>query len=209
MENHKLFTLIIVCYICFQIVSPIYIQNNAYKGISISISESVKERDFDFQKLKAVLSKSSDFIYYATRKRSYLGEFLISLPSSWNKELQKCSSSEVIEDFRRVDVHLTDSKGGLKTKHSRGCGKEGDRIYMSMDWLNGKQKISLINLPNNGQFIDMEFSKRNQLKATRVTNMKILGHPLVVITSKSILRYHLKLVFRHVRCLVTSLEKKN
>ncbi|GIY39888.1 calcium-activated chloride channel regulator 2 [Caerostris darwini] len=138
MENHKLFTLITVCYIYFQIVSPIYIQNNAYKGISISISESIKERDFDFQKLKAVLTKSSEFIYHATRKRSYLGEFLISLPSSWNKELQKCSSSEVIEDFRRVDVHLTDSKGDLKTKHSRGCGKEGDRIYMSMDWLNGK-----------------------------------------------------------------------
>ncbi|PRD33727.1 UNVERIFIED_CONTAM: Calcium-activated chloride channel regulator 2 [Trichonephila clavipes] len=126
-------------YLCFLNVSSVHIENNAYKGISISVSENVKEQYFDFEKLKAVLTKSSEIIYHATKKRSYLGEFIISLPSSWNARM--CTEFEN-KAVQKVDIHLTNSIGesGLRTKHSKGCGEEGDMIYMPHNWLYGNKE---------------------------------------------------------------------
>ncbi|GBM38617.1 Calcium-activated chloride channel regulator 1 [Araneus ventricosus] len=140
MGNYKLFSLLIHFYLCVVDVSSIYIEKNSYKGISISISETVKQ--LDFEKLKTVLTKSSDFIYHATRKRSYFGEFIISFPSSWTGH--PCQTKDfTTEASQKVDVHLTNSaqKPHLTTKHSRGCGLEGDRIDMPLEWLNKNPNV--------------------------------------------------------------------
>ncbi|XP_055947388.1 calcium-activated chloride channel regulator 1-like isoform X2 [Argiope bruennichi] len=144
MANYKLFNLLIHFYLCVVNVSSVYIENNAYKGITISISESVQKQEFSIETLKAVLTKSSEFIYHATRKRSYFGEFIVSLPSSWTAQVCK-NDDFTTEISQRIDVYLTnsDQKRHLTTKHSRGCGLEGDRIDMPLEWLNENNVASL------------------------------------------------------------------
>ncbi|GFQ91821.1 calcium-activated chloride channel regulator 2 [Trichonephila clavata] len=139
MRSYTFLTIVFSYYLCYLNVSSVHIENNAYKGISISVSENVKEQYFDFEKLKAVLTKSSEIIYHATKKRSYFGEFIISLPSSWNARM--CTEFEN-KAVQKVDIHLTNSIGesGLRTKHSKGCGEEGDMIYMPHNWLYGNKK---------------------------------------------------------------------
>ncbi|GFT16928.1 calcium-activated chloride channel regulator 2 [Nephila pilipes] len=136
MRSHAFLTVALSFCLCVSNASSIHIENNAYKGISISISENVEEQYFGFEKLKAVLTKSSEIIYHATKKRSYFGEFIISLPSSWNARM--CSEFEN-KAVQKVDIHLTNTNGesDLGTKHSKGCGNEGDVIYMPYNWLNG------------------------------------------------------------------------
>ncbi|KAG8194508.1 hypothetical protein JTE90_013260 [Oedothorax gibbosus] len=117
-------------------VSSIIIENNAYQGISISIAGSVHERNFDFLKLKKILTRSSELLYHVTKKRSYFGEFVVILPSSW--------TGGACDDFTnvapsKIDVHYTDRTDvqTLTTKHSKKCAEEGDIVYMPLNWLKG------------------------------------------------------------------------
>ncbi|XP_054712372.1 calcium-activated chloride channel regulator 4A-like [Uloborus diversus] len=114
-----------------------YIQNNAYKGISISFSPKVQLPRLDFEKLKHVLRNASQVLYHATRRRSYFGEFVFSVPSSWTSD----DVNDICESFTQkapqsIDIYVTDipSIPELKTQHSKTCGKPGDVIYMPKFW---------------------------------------------------------------------------
>ncbi|KFM65684.1 Calcium-activated chloride channel regulator 2, partial [Stegodyphus mimosarum] len=121
---------------CF-IVNGIYIEDNAYKGISISFSSKIREGQVDFVKLKKVLTKSSEYLYHATRNHSYYDEFIVVVPSEWTGVWCEVNVTEVP---RSIDIYITDSSEDstiLKAQHSKGCGSTGDIIYMPLAWLKG------------------------------------------------------------------------
>ncbi|CAL1272271.1 unnamed protein product [Larinioides sclopetarius] len=103
--------------------------------LDLRTAHSVKNPN-SHAEFKTILTKSSDFIYHATRKRSYFGEFIIAFPSSWTDH--KCKKEDFTTEIsQKVDIYLTKSaqEPHLTAKHSRGCGLEGDRIDMPLDWL--------------------------------------------------------------------------
>ncbi|XP_035214189.1 calcium-activated chloride channel regulator family member 3-like [Stegodyphus dumicola] len=123
---------------CF-IVNGVYIEENAYKGISISFPSKIRKEQVDFEKLKKVLTKSSEYLYYATRNLSYYDEFIIVVPSEWTGVNDWCEVN-VTEVPRSVDIYITDLAEDstiLKAQHSKECGSTGDIIYMPLAWLKG------------------------------------------------------------------------
>ncbi|XP_042908209.1 calcium-activated chloride channel regulator 1 isoform X1 [Parasteatoda tepidariorum] len=124
-----------VLYLCFITnVWSILIEENAYTGVAISFSEHIKEPSFKFEKLKQVLRKSSEFLYQASKKRAYFKEFIIILPPQW---VGGFCSDRAEEPPEKVNIFISDLPGALQAQNSKGCGQEGDIIYMPLNWTDG------------------------------------------------------------------------
>lgn len=128
----------VTIYFNFVRVNCVRIEKNGYKAIAIAFSEQTQQNSIDFEKLKSVLSNASELLYHATRRRSYLEEFILVLPSAWTNN--GACEEYVTEAPEKVDIYFTESPevSEIRTQHSKGCGQEGDIIYVPSKWLHGE-----------------------------------------------------------------------
>lgn len=78
---------------------------------------------------------SSEYLFSALNGRAYFGSFTIILPKQWAQKGCAGERTVSVAEGEKSDIKVTESHpiygNTLWTQQSRGCGEQGDQIYMS------------------------------------------------------------------------------
>ncbi|XP_063609720.1 calcium-activated chloride channel regulator 4-like [Penaeus indicus] len=114
------------------------VDNNAYRGLVVSISENLNELLCDeyINGIKNMFTAGSELLYSATDNRLSFGEVTIVVPEAWACQ-DVVNSSNVAWDQAHFRVGPLHSVFGQNpwTQQPRGCGEPGDFMYFPEPFL--------------------------------------------------------------------------
>eukprot|EP00090_Calanus_glacialis_P010249 TRINITY_DN18632_c0_g1_i4.p1 TRINITY_DN18632_c0_g1~~TRINITY_DN18632_c0_g1_i4.p1 ORF type:complete len:980 (-),score=267.96 TRINITY_DN18632_c0_g1_i4:71-3010(-) len=107
------------------------IANNGYEDIVVAISPDVPEDLAIIDNLKELLTKTSEELYRASRKRSYMKSIRILLPQSWTYSAEP-AVAETAEDAEFVVNTVNPAYGhNPYTVQNGECGEAGDFTHLT------------------------------------------------------------------------------
>jgi len=112
------------------------ISNNGYEDIVVAISPDIPEDPAIIDNLKQLLTKTSEELYRATRKKSYMKSIRILLPKSWTYSAEP-SVAETAEDAEFVVNSANPAYGhNPYTVQNGECGDSGDFTHLTPWFVN-------------------------------------------------------------------------
>ncbi|XP_073674111.1 calcium-activated chloride channel regulator 4A-like [Garra rufa] len=123
----------------------IKLDGNGYVDIIIAISSKVTQDDRLIDKIKEMVTEGSVYLHEALDKKVYFKEATILVPPHWNTmHVTKART----ESFERAKIRIDNSAQGDEpyTKQYDECGKEGDYIHFTPNYLLNDTIIQLYGL---------------------------------------------------------------
>ncbi|XP_049731939.1 calcium-activated chloride channel regulator 1 [Elephas maximus indicus] len=121
--------------------SLIQLNNNGYEGIVIAIDPNVPEDEALIQQIKDIVTQASPYLFAATEKRFYFKNVAILIPENWQTKPEYVRPK--LETYKNADVLVAepDTPGNDEpyTEQIGNCGEQGERIYLTPDFLAGKK----------------------------------------------------------------------
>ncbi|XP_072023459.1 calcium-activated chloride channel regulator 1-like [Amphiura filiformis] len=111
--------------------SSIKLIDNAYTGVVVAIHRDVPENPELIDIIKKMFTEGSEYLYTATRKRSYFDEVTILIPKTWSSKPEYIQASNQSFDLADVIVAPPNPRWAPDpyTKQYQGCGKVGVHIH--------------------------------------------------------------------------------
>ncbi|RXN38053.1 epithelial chloride channel -like protein [Labeo rohita] len=125
--------------------TDIKLDGNGYVDIIIAISSRVPEDDRLIDKIKEMVTEGSIYLYEALDKKVYFKEATILVPPHWNTT--KVTNART-ESFDKAKIRIDNPAQGDEpyTKQYDGCGKEGQYIHFTPNYLLNDTVIQLYGL---------------------------------------------------------------
>ncbi|XP_067673202.1 calcium-activated chloride channel regulator 1-like [Haliotis asinina] len=121
--------------------TAIKLENNGYTKVLFAIHQDVTESQQLLDAIKDMITKSSAFMYTATRKRAYFKEVTILVPSTWTGTYSDATS----EVYTNADVVIEKANSRYGSDpYSRtysGCGKSGIRVYLTESFMTSSSAV--------------------------------------------------------------------
>ncbi|XP_063876218.1 calcium-activated chloride channel regulator 1-like isoform X2 [Scylla paramamosain] len=123
----------------------VWVKSNGYRNVTVGIRDDLLEGDCEMfvDGLKAVTREASRLLHQVTHGTLYFEEVTILLPSTW-----ACTSvppkPSVPMTWREAHIIVGPTHPVFRdapwTQQPRGCGQEGDFIYLTETWLKSYQQ---------------------------------------------------------------------
>ncbi|XP_042242553.1 calcium-activated chloride channel regulator 3A-1-like, partial [Homarus americanus] len=127
--------------------SNVRLINNGYEGVVVAIAPSVDESFAEdiISSIKETLTKASDDLFKATRRRAFFRRIKILLPKSWNNVIfDQTALNENYEDSDiRVDLRNPVYGDQPYTVQPGGCGEPGRYMHLTPQYLTDNTQADL------------------------------------------------------------------
>ncbi|XP_070532081.1 calcium-activated chloride channel regulator 1-like isoform X2 [Ptychodera flava] len=113
------------------------LDNNVYSGLVVAVHEDVTEDDQVIPRLKDALTKSSEFLYKATRQRAHFGEIVIVVPESWTSRAEYQIQTPLNYDDAHIIIEGPNPEYSNRpyVNHDGQCGQQGNFIHITPAYL--------------------------------------------------------------------------
>ncbi|XP_077980969.1 calcium-activated chloride channel regulator 1-like [Glandiceps talaboti] len=126
--------------------APITLQNGGYDGLLVAIHNSIPEDSQLIDRIKAVLTEGSDFLFTASKRRAYWKEVTIVIPKTWSQQPEYEPAKD--ESFERahiiIDEPNPDWDDNPYTQQMGGCGIKGEYIHLTPRYLLDQENSEFI-----------------------------------------------------------------
>nr|APU50752.1 epithelial chloride channel-like protein 137 [Saccoglossus kowalevskii] len=121
-------------------------QANEYKGLVIAIHNSIQEDDRLIERIKTVFTTGSEYLFNALQRRIFWKQITILIPKTWSVKPEYMAAKD--ESFERAHVIIDnpnpDWGNNPYTQQIGGCGKKGEYIHLTPDYLLDKDTSEYI-----------------------------------------------------------------
>ncbi|XP_045129842.1 mucin-22-like isoform X2 [Portunus trituberculatus] len=123
----------------------VWVEGNGYRNVTVGVRDDLLEGDCEMllDSLKAVTREASRLLHQVTHGTLYFEEVTILLPSTWAcSSVPPGPSTPLTWREGHIIVGPTHPvfKDASWTQQPRGCGQEGDFIYLTEQWLKSYQQ---------------------------------------------------------------------
>ncbi|KAM4642759.1 calcium-activated chloride channel regulator 1-like [Discoglossus pictus] len=128
----------------FNTASKVRLRGNGYEDLVIGINPQVQENLQIISNIKDMVTEASLYLYNATKRRFYYREVKILIPPTWQHlDYQRPKH----EAYGKASIIISNQNlnygSDPYTLHYKGCGKEGQYIHFSPDFLTDDNLISV------------------------------------------------------------------
>ncbi|XP_053325488.1 calcium-activated chloride channel regulator 1-like [Spea bombifrons] len=117
--------------------SMVTISNGGFEDIVIAIHPGLQENDMIIQKIQAMVTEATEYVFFATKKRLFIRSVNILIPRTWSAKGNYRKRRR--ETYERADVIIAESwlKYGDDpyTLQYKGCGEKGKYIHLTPNFL--------------------------------------------------------------------------
>ncbi|GAB6022221.1 chloride channel [Chamberlinius hualienensis] len=148
MSNFRSITLLLslVCLTIFvkKSVAVVTLENNGYKGLVVAIHKNIPEDPKLIDRIKEMLTKASEQLYSATKRRAFFEEVTIVVPSTWTYKDGRYEVVQGGDRFTKADVRVDEPNPTFGdtpyTEQPGECGEPGEYIHLTPEFLIGQLK---------------------------------------------------------------------
>ncbi|XP_063797573.1 calcium-activated chloride channel regulator 4 [Pseudophryne corroboree] len=124
--------------------SMVTLNDGGYEDIVIAINPRIGEDLNIIEKIKDMVKEATGYLFHATKKRLYIRNVKILIPSSWTGNNYTKPKTET---YDKADIKIANPS--LKygndpyTQQYRGCGEQGEFIHFTPDFMTDDKLLSV------------------------------------------------------------------
>ncbi|XP_055979507.1 calcium-activated chloride channel regulator 4-like [Sorex fumeus] len=122
--------------------SLIELKDNGYEGIIIAINPDVPENEALIKEIQDMVTEASTYLFKATGNRTYFKNVNILIPGTWEQKPEYMRPRS--ESYKHATVIVAPptlpGRDEPYTRHFSQCGKEGEYIHLTPDFLLGNKQ---------------------------------------------------------------------